>query len=63
MFPRQPHLHVVARHSNGQPRTPRLRPRPAPSAAYRRLAVAILGLDVVTLADQLHARRSTRLAA
>jgi hypothetical protein len=44
---------VIARAANGQPRTYRLDPRPAQQAAYRRLAVAILGLDVRHLAAQL----------
>ena len=48
-------LHVIGRHPNRQPRTYRLEPSPAQQAAYRRLAVAILGLDVVTLASQLRA--------
>jgi hypothetical protein len=48
---------VAARAANGQPRTYRLAPRPAQQAAYRRLASAILGLDVATLADELRAAR------
>jgi hypothetical protein len=48
---------VVARGANGQPRTYRLDPRPAQHAAYRRLAVAILGLDVRHLAAELRATR------
>ncbi|HET6318309.1 MAG TPA: hypothetical protein VFG86_17790 [Chloroflexota bacterium] len=48
---------VIARGANGQPRTYRLSPQPAQQAAYRRLALAILGLDVATLADELRARR------
>jgi hypothetical protein len=56
MAPR-PHS-VVARAANGQPRTLRLAP-PARDAAYRRLTVAILGLDVASLAAELRsARRS-----
>ena len=47
---------VIARAANGQPRTYRL--ATARQAAYRRLAVAILHLDVASLADQLrHARQ------
>ena len=50
---------IVARGANGQPRTYRLAGTAGSGAAYRRLAVAILGLDVPTLADQLQsARRS-----
>jgi hypothetical protein len=52
---------VVARGANGQPRTYRLSPRPAQQAAYRRLASAMLGLDVATLADELRAERVARL--
>ena len=48
---------VIARGANGQPRTYRLSPRPAQQAAYRRLALAILGLDVASLADDLRAAR------
>ena len=48
---------VVARGANGQPRTYRLSPRPAQQAAYRRLALAILGLDVATLTDELRFAR------
>jgi hypothetical protein len=52
---------VLARDAYGQPRTYRLAPHAAQHAAYRRLAVAILGLDVATLAQELHpARRSGR---
>ncbi len=47
---------VIARGANGQPRTYRL--AAARRAAYRRLAVAILHLDVASLADELrHARQ------
>ena len=48
---------IVARGANGQPRTYRLSPKPAQQAAYRRLALAILGLDVSSLADELRAAR------
>ena len=48
---------VVSRGPNGQPRTYRLSPKPAQDAAYRRLAAAILGLDVATLADELRVAR------
>ena len=58
-----PHAHpgsrprlVIARAANGQPRTYRL--AASRKAAYRRLAVAILHLDVASLADELrHARQ------
>ncbi|MBV9132711.1 MAG: hypothetical protein JO318_08425, partial [Chloroflexi bacterium] len=43
--------------TNGQPRTYRLAPTPAQNAAYRRLAVSILGLDVASLAGELRALR------
>ncbi len=49
---------VVARDSRGQPRTFRLHSTHAQRAAYRRLAVAILGLDIATLTRHLHARVS-----
>ena len=54
---------VIARAANGQPRTYRL--AAARQAAYRRLAVAILHLDVASLTDELrHARQpSLRRAA
>jgi hypothetical protein len=48
---------VIARDANGQPRTYRLSPQPAQQAAYRRLALAILGLDVAALADELRTAR------
>ena len=47
---------VMTRHANGQPRTLRLVRHPPQQAAYRRLAVTILGLDVAGLAVQLRAR-------
>ena len=50
-------LGVVARATNGQPRSYRLAPTPAQNAAYRRLAVSILGLDVASLAGELRALR------
>ena len=53
---------VVARGTNGQPRTYRLAPVAAQHAAYRRLAVAILHLDVATLADELRLAHHPRLA-
>jgi hypothetical protein len=48
---------VIARGANGQPRTYRLSPQPAQQAAYRRLALAILGLDVASLAHELRSAR------
>ena len=48
---------VLTRHANGQPRTLRLVRTPAQDAAYRRLAITILGLDVATLAVQLTGQR------
>ena len=53
-----PSLRVIGRQPTGQPRTYRLTPSAAQRTAYRRLAVAILGLDVVSLAGQLRARRA-----
>lgn len=45
---------VIACGQQGQPRTYRLAPAPTRHLADRRLAVVILGLDVATLAAQLH---------
>jgi hypothetical protein len=63
-LPRQQQQHsslrcrsVVGRAPNGQPRTYRLAPARAEQAAYRRLAAAILGLDVEFLASQLRSSR------
>ncbi len=56
--PPLPTRSVVACGANGQPRTYRLDPRPAQQAAYRRLAVAILGLDVRHLAAELRTVRA-----
>ena len=50
---------VVARGANGQPRTYRLATSSAQNNAYRRLALAILRLDVATLADQLRTGRNS----
>jgi hypothetical protein len=55
-------LSVVARESSGLPRTYRLAPSCAQRSAYRRLAVAILGLDVARLGDELRAARTSALA-
>jgi hypothetical protein len=48
---------VVARGANGQPRTFRLEPASSQLAAYRRLALALVGLDVATLAAKLRSAR------
>jgi len=57
-------LAVVGRSATGQPRTFRLelagRPAASRDAAYRRLAVSILGLDVPTLARGLRMARAQR---
>jgi len=54
---RPPRARIAIAHSpNGQPRTFRLAPA-SRDAAYRRLATAILGLDVPTLASELRAAR------
>ena len=55
----QHRLRVVARGANGQPRTYRLATSSTQKTAYRRLAVAILGLDVATLADELRSARNS----
>ena len=47
---------VIACEPNGTPRTYRLAPAQR-AAAYRRLAVAILGLDVESLASELRSAR------
>ena len=47
---------VIGRDAAGQPRTYRL-PGPAREAAYRRLAIAILGLDVPALTLELRSAR------
>jgi hypothetical protein len=60
-------LAVVGRSTAGQPRTFRLelagRPAASRDAAYRRLAVHILGLDVPTLARGLRTARAQRVQA
>jgi hypothetical protein len=48
---------VVACGANGQPRTFRLEPANARQASYRPLALAILGLDVASVADELRSSR------
>ena len=58
-FGDQHRLRVVARGANGQPRTYRLATSSAQNTAYRRLALAILRLDVATLADQLRTARNS----
>jgi hypothetical protein len=50
---------VVGWSSNGQPRTYR-RLRPARNSGYRRLTIAILGLDVATLTAELRNARRQR---
>ena len=50
-------LSVIGRRPSGQPRTYRLSPQPTQQVGYRRLALAIVGLDVATLADELRAAR------
>jgi hypothetical protein len=52
-------LTVVGRTSNGQPRSYRLSRPQSREAAYRRLAVAILGVDVKTLAVMLRSARES----
>jgi len=52
-------MRVVARGANGQPRTYRLATSSTQNIAYRRLALAILGLDVATLADELRSARNS----
>jgi hypothetical protein len=42
-----------------RPRIYRLAPSPGQQSAYRRLALALLGLDVVTLADELRSARGS----
>lgn len=51
-------LSAIGRSNTGQVRTYRLSRTPAHNAAYRRLAAAILGLDVPFLADELKASRA-----
>ena len=58
-FAGQDRLRVVARGANGQPRTYRLATSSSQNTAYRRLALAILRLDVATLADQLRTARNS----
>ena len=58
-FPGQHRLRVVARGANGQPRTYRLATSSTQNTAYRRLALAIVGLDVAILADQLRSARNS----
>jgi hypothetical protein len=59
VYPGEHRLRVVALGANGQPRTYRLAASSTQNAAYRRLALAILGLDVATLADQLRSARNS----
>jgi hypothetical protein len=53
---------VIAYDANGQPRTYRLAPSGSQPAAYRRLALTMLGLDVPTLAAKLRSARRPLLA-
>jgi hypothetical protein len=53
---------IVARDAYGQPRTYRLAPTGSQPAAYRCLALTILGLDVPSLAAQLRSTRRPPLA-
>lgn len=53
---------IVAYDANGQPRTYRLAPSGSQPAAYRRLALTMLGLDVPTLAAKLRSARRPLLA-
>ena len=50
----------ISHDAAGQPRTYRLQPQASRDAAYRRLAVSILGLDVKTLTAELRAARLGR---
>ena len=64
--PRQPgHHRAPIVHCIGERgrRTYRLAPAPRQESAYRRLAVAILGLDIPTLAEQLELARTLRAAS
>jgi hypothetical protein len=61
-FGDQHRLRVVARGANGQPRTYRLATSSTQNTAYRRLAVAILGLDVATLTVELRSARNSASA-
>ena len=58
-FGDQHRLRVVARRANGQPRSDRLATSSAQNTAYRRLALAILRLDVATLAVELRTARNS----
>ena len=53
---------IVACDAHGQPRTYRLGPTGSRPAAYRRLALTILGLDVANLAQQLRVAHRPLLA-
>jgi hypothetical protein len=48
----------IGHDATGQPRTFRLLRRARRQAAYRRLMITILGLDVATLTSELRAMRS-----
>ena len=48
---------VIERGTNWQPRDYRLSAQLSQQAAYRRLALTVLGLDVATLGDELRSAR------
>ena len=50
-------LRPISHDAAGQPRTFRLQRQVKRQAAYRRLAISILGLDIKTLASELRAAR------
>jgi hypothetical protein len=52
---------VVGRDAMGRPQTYRLTPPRARAAAYRRLIISILRLDVASLASDLHRRHRSLL--
>jgi hypothetical protein len=54
-------LRPIGHARNGQPRTHRLASRAHQDAAYRRLATAVLGLDVASLAAELRSARQAIL--
>lgn len=51
---------VVGRSGTGQPRSYRLVPATSRAAAYRRLAISILQLDITTLNAELQAAKRAR---
>jgi hypothetical protein len=54
---------VVGRDPTGRPQTYRLAPPRSRDAAYRRLIISILGLDVASLAQNLHRGRRSVLGS